>query len=305
MDSNTQQELPTKNRSNMDGPSVVVEIGDDLFRSRGKRKLGPKLVRGPHATTDAASAAQAELGSLSGYLLNAQEEERRRIARELHDDLSQRAAMIEFALEQVAHFMHEPDGKKALSAARGSLANLAKAIREISHQLHPSIIMDLGLAAAVKQLVNEFNEAGGAAALKLDERVAPMIDPLVGTALYRIAQEALRNARKHAGAVPVRVRLSMTPKDIYLAVQDSGPGFVVEASRSDHGLGLLGMRERARLIGSTLMVRSRPGEGTLIAVRACVRQCKGMIPLLSERTISECGHLSGRQLGKPRGFCKV
>lgn len=217
--------------------------------------------------TAALESSRAEVRALSEHLLTVQEEERRRIARELHDDLSQRTAMVEFELAHVASFVREPEATGALRAARAGLAKLATGLRDISHRLHPSIVTDLGLSAAIRQLVDQFNKSGGFATLH-DRTVTPVSDPLTGTALYRIAQEALRNARKHAGAVPVRVSLNCNANEICLSVKDSGPGFIVKDTGNQRGLGLLGMRERARLIGGTLTVRSQPGEGTLIMARA-------------------------------------
>jgi signal transduction histidine kinase len=217
--------------------------------------------------TQALESPRAEMRALSAHLLTVQEEERRRIAREIHDDLAQRTAMVAFELDQAARFVYGADATAALSAARARLAELETGLRDLSHQLHPSIVTDLGLPAAIKQLVNEFNGTGGSATFD-NRSTAATVDPLAGTALYRISQEALRNVRKHAGAVKVSVTLAAKSGEIRLSIQDSGPGFIAEASDRPRGLGLLSMRERARLIGGTLMVRSSPGEGTLVVVRA-------------------------------------
>ncbi len=218
----------------MDNHAVVVDIAGPVRQrgiQQGKREsLAEQLQR----TTAALAAARAEVRSLSAYLLVAQEDERRRIARELHDDLSQRTAMVQFKLAQVEPFVEKPEGIETLSAAREDLVKLAAGIRNISHQLHPSLIADLGLSAALKQLVSDFNESGGSATFT-DRTTASILDPLVGTALYRIAQEALRNVNKHAGRVAVRIKLSTSGHDLQLSIKDSGPGFAVNAKRSDRG----------------------------------------------------------------------
>lgn len=263
--SNRQEVAPVSGK--IDTHAVVFDIVGPL-RQRGNRQGNQEsLAEQLQRTTAALAAARSEVRALSTSLLVAQEEERRRIARDVHDDLSQRAALIEFKLTQVEPFVERPEGKEALTAAREDLAKLAVGIRNISHQLHPSVIADLGLPAALRQLVDEFNESGGSATFA-DRMTVPILDPLVRTALYRIAQEALRNVKKHAGRVPVRIKLSSSAQDLHLSIKDSGPGFAVNAKRSDRGLGLLSMRERARLIGATLMIRTRPGAGTQIAVRA-------------------------------------
>ncbi|HLK21739.1 MAG TPA: sensor histidine kinase [Bryobacteraceae bacterium] len=221
------------------------------------------------STSEALKNAHAEIQILSAHLITAQEEERCRMARDLHDDLGQRAAMIGIQLDNVARFVHEAEGAKALSLVRTNLDELAAGLEEVSHRLHPSIVTNLGLSVALNQLVEQFNAAGGSAKFK-DRSGAPVFDPAIGTALYRIAQEALRNIRKHARGARVRVTLARQRDKMYLFVEDNGPGFEASAGGVKHGLGLLSMRERARLIGGTLTVKSQLGEGTLILACAPV-----------------------------------
>ena len=217
-----------------------------------------------HATEEL-STKQVELRALSGRLLATQEEERRRIALELHDDLAQRAAVIELAMDRVAKLMATGNGAEVVTAARAHLSDLALELRKVSHRLYPSAIVDLGLVPALKALAREFNEAGGE--VTFEGLVAsPGLSPEHATAFYRIAQEALNNARKHAPNAPVRLRFNATDRYLSLLIEDAGPGFNAQKVRNGRGLGLLSMQERARMIGGKLLVRSRPGRGTRISV---------------------------------------
>lgn len=149
------------------------------------------------------------------------------------------------------------------------LEELAEGIRDISHRLHPDIIEDLGLPEALRALVDEHNRSGSEVVLLM--RDVPRKIPLAtATTLYRIVQEGLRNAAKHASGSAVQVALEGKLSDLELKIQDTGPGFSAIEVRSKGGLGLLSMQERARLAGGKLMLGGRPGEGTVLLVRVPV-----------------------------------
>jgi signal transduction histidine kinase len=209
---------------------------------------------------------QDELRALAGSLFTSQEDERRRVARELHDDISQKLAVLAIESQQILPLMTNDPVRAAqdLEQLRVGLGALSEDVRRMSHALHPSVIDDLGISAALRTLVEEFREREHMIATVTVQDVPADIPIPVATALYRIVQEALRNVAKHAGRTHVKVILRRTEKAIRLQVIDFGNGFDVSAGRS--GLGLVSMEERARMIEGTFGLESEPGEGTRITV---------------------------------------
>ena len=250
--------------------SVFFDISERLGREREAEELKDRLEEQVRLTAMALGDTRAELRALSGHLMTAQEEERRRIARELHDDLAQQASLAEMRLEQLAALVPSSDTvQKAVRAIRTPLADLSSGLREISRRLHPYIIEDLGLSAAIRELVSQFRGAG--IEVSLTDRGVPSQLPMdLSTSLYRIAQEALRNATKHAKGAPVRIVLEASNDHVHLTVEDAGPGFELNEVRMQGGLGLVSMQERARLVGGNVLLRSRRGAGTLILARVPV-----------------------------------
>ncbi len=253
----------------MGSVNVFVDITERARQEREKEEERDWLEQQVQETNEALGHTRAELRALSGHLLTAQEEERRRIARELHDDFAQRTAVAEMELDYLARFIVPGAGEKALNVLRTRLDELSTALRDVSHRLHPSTLADLGLVTAISQLITDFRQAGGS--VSLTNRNVPELLPLnVSTALYRITQEALRNVTRHAPDAPVRITLSGRNDEVHLTVEDAGPGFDLGAVRNKGGLGLLSMQERARLVGGSLLLRTQPGGGTLIFVRVPV-----------------------------------
>ena len=222
------------------------------------------------STGEALDRTRQELRALTTSLLTAQEEERRRIARELHDDIGQRLAALEMGLARLREHPPTPGTQHAdeLRKLGVQVTGLADEVRRLSHQLHPSILEDLGLGAALRRLTQDF-AASRSQPLRFETRDVPDEIPApVATAFYRIAQEALRNVARHAGAAPVSVMLVGGHGQLRMTISDSGPGFVQAAKDIPLGLGLISMRERARLVGSHLDIHSQPGVGTTVTVRA-------------------------------------
>jgi signal transduction histidine kinase len=243
---------------------ILLGVRDITARKRFEDSLTDQVQQ----STKALSSTQAELRALSGRLMAVQEEERARIARELHDDLAQRTAVMDLALERVAPLMQaSPGGYEALSSVREHLAKLSADLRDISHRLHPTVIADLGLPAALKQLVFEFNAGGGEAHFEERSDKSSPLKVKEATALFRIAQEALRNAGKHARGAPVRIVFAVTDHHVRLVIEDTGPGFHLDDVPHGRSLGLLSMQERANLVGASLSLRTKPGRGTQISVR--------------------------------------
>lgn len=208
---------------------------------------------------------QAELENLAGKLIEAQERERRRIARELHDDFNQRLAALSVQLETIEQAAAVPSdpAMKQLAVIRGHVGRLSDDLHDLAYRLHPSLLEHVGLEVAVRDHVDEFVKRTGLP-VEFTARAVPEKLPLeVATNLFRITQESLQNVSKHAVATEVVVRLSGSSKGIGLSVRDDGQGFDPN-NTSVHvkGLGLLSMQERVRLLGGFLRIRSFPAEGT-------------------------------------------
>jgi PAS domain S-box-containing protein len=213
--------------------------------------------------------AEEALSSVNCRLIEAQEEERARIARELHDDLSQRMALLQIHLEQ---FQQDTTGLS--SKARQQLHDIAEvsievssSIHDLSHQLHPSKLDTLGLVVSLTGLCREFSEQHRLQVQFVHHDIPGKIPKDVTLCLFRIVQEALQNVVKHSGASEATVQLSVHDDRIELAICDSGVGFNPESAEGDASLGLISMRERLRLVGGHLGVESEPSRGTRIHVR--------------------------------------
>ncbi len=211
-----------------------------------------------------------ELQRLTGSLLSAQEDERRRLARELHDDLTQRLAVLAIeAGKMEQQFDTSPDLiRERLPAMKDQIVALSTDIHRISRQLHPSILDDLGLVDAIKSLCTGFSEQEGIPVEFTPENLPEDLTNDLSLCLYRITQESLRNIAKHAQAQEARVTLAGNNGSVLLSIQDSGVGFDPAQVRGKPGLGLASMEERVRLIQGSLSVQSQPTQGTTIEVRA-------------------------------------
>ena len=207
-----------------------------------------------------------ELRGLTAHLFNAQEEERQHVARELHDDVSQRLSLFAQSLENVQAARADADRLAEINALRTLLQSLNTDVRQISHRLHPSILTDLGLTAALRSLVDEFGKREGMPATFVSLNVPGLAPQPAVTALYRITQEALRNVVKHAGKTHVKVMIEGTETGLHLEVLDLGQGFDMETDFPREGLGLISMKERARLAGGEVKIVSALGRGTTVSV---------------------------------------
>ncbi|MFL6235128.1 MAG: tetratricopeptide repeat protein [Thermoanaerobaculia bacterium] len=208
-----------------------------------------------------------DLQQVTSRLIAGEEEARRRIARELHDDYCQRLAALALELKVVR--TQHPDGDSratALDALGGSLAGLAEDLHRLSHDLHPAVLERLGLAEALRDHCAEVEwRSGLKVRLNLRESEGPFA-PEVALGLYRIVQEALANAVRHAGARTAHVTLKVAFGAVRLTVADDGAGFDPGVARRAGGLGLASVEERARLLGGRSRIASTPGAGTEIEV---------------------------------------
>jgi signal transduction histidine kinase len=188
------------------------------------------------------------------------------VAREVHDDALQRIALIRGEFDGVAAFSPalSEDQADRLAAVQQEMQDLSVLLRGLAHRLHPALIDRGGLHAALAGLTGDVERAYG---LRVEPHLpdGPIsIDPHRALALYRIAQEALRNVASHARVADAILECRSTTGGIELTVSDRGEGFDPRLERTVSGLGLIGMKERAHLAGGTLVITSRPGRGTTI-----------------------------------------
>jgi signal transduction histidine kinase len=239
-----------------------------LLVQRTRRRQAEERVRG---SQEALRTSYERIRDLGGRLLNAQETERSRIARELHDDISQQVALLSIDLELL-------DGKTAGAGQQlaGDAVNrahqIAKSVHDLSHRLHPAKLRLIGLVAAVNGLRQELAQSGIVVTVT-HEGVPPVLPPDVTLCLFRIVQEALQNALKHGHARNVSVDLRAGVGALALTIADDGVGFDVNQSWG-RGLGLISMNERLDAIGGSMTIRSNPGSGTRLEVTVPVDAMK-------------------------------
>ncbi|WP_313834280.1 PAS domain S-box protein [Candidatus Nitronereus thalassa] len=211
---------------------------------------------------------QGNLQALGKRLVNAQEEERRRISRELHDDMNQRLAVLALTIQTTQRSMAETDPNfAALARLYDEVSNISDDIRRLAYQLHPSVLDDLGLKIALQSFVQEFIQWAHVPATFRTQDVPESIPQDIAACLYRLTQESLRNVARHAQASQVVIELTGTQDGLRLSIADDGQGFDVEMVRNHKpGLGLVGMRERVSYVNGTLTIDSRKGQGTNISV---------------------------------------
>jgi signal transduction histidine kinase len=212
-------------------------------------------------------ARDAQL-QLSGLLINAQEMERSRLASELHDDFSQRLALLALELENASEAL--PDSsvatKRKLHELLNSASELGADLHTVSRRLHPSTLESLGLVRGLKALCEEFTSRQGIEIVFFSKNIPPAVPPNVALCLFRVAQEGLQNLRKYSGASQGQVNLHMAGDKLFLSVSDNGRGFDAKEMRDRVGLGIRSMGERARLVGGRFAIHSEPGRGTRIDV---------------------------------------
>jgi PAS domain S-box-containing protein len=213
--------------------------------------------------------SQAELRELTGRLLQAQETERRRIARDLHDDLSQSLAVLAVELDLLAQKPPEApaQARERIQALSAQVKQLSSSVHGLSHQLHPAKLEQLGLVTAIIGLGKDLSQGHRTTITVKHQDIPESLPNEIALCLYRIAQECLNNVIKHSGARQAAVELKGANNFIKLRVVDDGNGFEANSSQGKGGLGLVGMRERLRLVHGEIVIDSRPS-GT--AVEVCV-----------------------------------
>jgi signal transduction histidine kinase len=232
-----------------------------LLVQRRRRRQAEEQVR---SSEEALRGSYQRIRDLGSRLLHAQDTERSRIARELHDDISQQVALLAIDLEMLSGGV-PPDSEALAEEALNRTQHIARSVHDLSHRLHPAKLRLIGLVAALQSLQRELSRAEPTIAFTHDH-VPAHLPPDLTVSLFRIVQEAMRNAVKHSSASVVGVHLYGDPAGLVLTVSDDGVGFDVDAAWGT-GLGLISMAERIEAIGGALDIRSRPGAGTTLTIR--------------------------------------
>jgi len=214
--------------------------------------------------------ARAQLSNLNRRLIEAQEQERSRLARELHDDVGQQMALLALDVDRLGEAIPETeaDARRQARSLREEVTALASHVSGISHRLHSSKLDLFGLAAAARTFCTEVSSRSGVIVDFTHDNVPTTLPPDIAINLFRVLQEALSNAAKHSGASRCEVSLRGTKDDLQLAVRDEGTGFDTEAALATSGLGLVSMQERLKLVNGCVAIESKEGAGT--TVRATV-----------------------------------
>jgi PAS domain S-box-containing protein len=217
--------------------------------------------------------AEEALAGVSGRLITAQEQERTRIARELHDDIGQRLALLAIELQQAREGSPNlPEARKRMEDLEKQTCEIASDIHSLSHELHSSKLEYLGIVPAMRSFCNEFSKQQKLEINFRNHDLPSTLPPDVSLCFFRVLQEALHNSAKYSGAQHIDVELWATPNEIRLTVSDSGEGFDLQAAKESLGLGLISMEERLKLVGGELLIESQPKHGTTIQARVFLRQ---------------------------------
>jgi signal transduction histidine kinase len=243
-----------------DEVDLIAAIGNQIALGVENARLYDELARRDHLR-----------GELLDQVITAQEEERKRIARDLHDDTSQALSALMYSLEAAEATCAAAEVKPALTSMRQRVAQIIEGVHKLIFDLRPSMLDHLGLFVALRWYAETRLEQAGIR-LRLEEKgTLRRLPPPVETALFRVAQEALNNIAKHAGARNVQLVFDCRDGMVGIDVRDDGIGFdLAEVARSTdkkRGLGLVGMRERVGLVGGEITINSTPGSGTHVAIR--------------------------------------
>jgi signal transduction histidine kinase len=267
----------------VEGGAVVggLSVGTAFAERRWPDELLPRLqlladlfanaLARQHAERDARQSAR-DIRDLAGRLLTAEEDERRRIARELHDGVNQDLASLSIALSALEDGLPEgtsDDRRREVTRLQARAVDVAEAIRHLSHELHPGILQYAGLASALRSHCREFDGSHEVTVTFETDDHLGKIPTDVALCLYRVTQEALKNAAMHAKASQVWVTVTREGTDLLLTIRDDGNGFDLAEARG-RGLGLISLEERVRLVGGRLAINTEPQHGTEIQVMVAV-----------------------------------
>jgi signal transduction histidine kinase len=245
------------------GLALLLSVGVGVFVT----SYVGRLERALRAQLAANARNAADLHRLSGRLVRAQEDERRLIARELHDEVGQALTAVKMQLTAASRSL-PPGETEAFDEARGVVDSALQSVRELSRLLHPPMLDDLGLVSALDSYLGSFGERAGIRTDLVHDGMTERPAPEIEICLFRIVQEATTNIARHASATACRVYLQRLPGSVVLTVEDDGRGFDPQQQRrgEDAGLGLLGIQERVADVRGTFRIESAPGRGTRLYV---------------------------------------
>ena len=238
------------------------------FDQNGK----PKQLRAISIDITERRRGEDEARDLNGRLITAHEDERARLAHALHDDVTQRLALLAIDAGRKEKGLGDTVAGQAMRSIRHDLVQLSEDVHALSYALHPAILEDLGLIEALKAECARFGAVEG---IPTSFRATGNVDEptqALSLCLYRVAQEALRNVARHSGASSVEVELRAVGSKLELAVEDNGVGFDPTRKQARPSLGLAGMRQRLFLVDGELLIDSAPGNGTIIVARAPLKR---------------------------------
>ena len=245
-----------------------------LLQSRRRRRAETEL-----------RSSHVRISNLGGRLLNAQDVERARLARELHDDVGQQMALLNIELQALMSGCDQRSLREAIAEISTRATEIGRSVQDLSHQLHPAQLRLVGLIGALGALQRQLSTSNVSVVFSHETVPASLPEDVI-VCLYRIAQEALNNAIKHAHADKISICLRGAPGSVHMTIDDDGVGFDTRTASS--GLGLISMAERVEQVGGALQVRSQPGRGTQVEVR---------VPCAEEGAPAErdqCGSVSWR-----------
>ena len=247
-----------------DGRSVWLQDFVNVVKQEGE----PVILQGFMFDITERKRAEELQRNLSARLISAQEEERMKISRELHDDFGQRLALLAVEIQRLGQNISEPEfeGAKSMDKLWSQARELSTDLSRLSHQLHPAILDQLGLGPAIRSLCSEISKQHGIQIKFTEHEVPASISQDISLCIYRIVQEGLRNIVKHSGAKDAKVELTGGPDTIHLRIADRGVGFD-PATTKGKGIGLISIEERVRLVQGEMSLQSRPSHGTCIDLR--------------------------------------
>jgi PAS domain S-box-containing protein len=279
-----------------DGRKIIVESRHVLMREAD----GRRLVLETNRDVIERKRAEQALEELAGRLIHAQEEERSRIGRELHDHISQTLGVLTIKIDQLRANGEIPRGiVETLEELRRNTSEITDDVHRLSQRLHSSTLDYLGLVPALQKLVSEFSERHGISIAFTQASMPPSLASEVALCLFRIAEESLTNIAKHSHAPSAKIHVGGAPDGIHLRVEDAGTGFDMTALRSKGGLGFVSMQERLPVLHGTIQVDSAPSRGT--RVEAWVPP---LMPINARNQATPCSEDRVRRDPRPCGFPK-
>jgi PAS domain S-box-containing protein len=246
----------------------VIGVAADVTELKAQQDALARQAEALAEQTAELERSRADLRALAAHLQEVREEERARISREVHDVLGQQLTAIRLGVGALARRLAaDPEGEARADDTRALIDETIQRVRDIAAELRPGILDDLGLASALEWYAERFGARAGLPCRLAVAGTDEAVPPEAATAVFRIFQETLTNAARHARASAVDARLEVTPGRILLRVRDDGVGIAPERLEAARTLGLLGMRERARALGGTVEIEGAPGDGTTVTVR--------------------------------------